>query len=193
MEKNRVLIVDDEADIRELLSLTLERMGLETDCAGNEFEATQCLRKQGYDLCLTDMRLPDGDGLMVLQHIAEHHGNTPVAVITAYGSTDNAVAALKAGAFDYLSKPIQLKQLREIVTSALNLPRPAQQSRRQASADRVADIGPQLLGESTPIQRARDMIGKLARSRRHGIRSICFSLSCGSCRCWCPPRPAHTT
>jgi two-component system, NtrC family, response regulator PilR len=163
-----VLIVDDEADIRELLVLTLMRMGVETETASTCQEAYARLSERSFELCLTDMRLPDGDGLQVLEHIAKNHGNTPVAVITAYGSTDNAVAALKAGAFDYLSKPIQLKQLREVITSALKLPRAPQAQRRAASAagsEKGSEEGPRLLGESPPIQKARDMIGKLARSQ----------------------------
>ena len=111
MNKSRVLIVDDEADIRELLSLTLQRMGLDTDCAAGEFEATQLMQKHGYDLCLTDMRLPDGDGLKLLEHVGQNYASTPVAVITAHGSAENAVAALKAGAFDYLAKPVNTEQL----------------------------------------------------------------------------------
>jgi len=190
----RVLVVDDEADIRELVVLTLMRMDIEADSAESIRDAKLRLSERAYDLCLTDMRLPDGDGLTLLTHIAEFYSNTPVAVITAYGSTDNAVAALKAGAFDYLSKPIQLKQLREVVTSALNLPKPQQaalavQPSRNSDANvdstkqtaphfierRVshlkkdstdaAKIGPQLLGESPPITRAREMIAKLARSQ----------------------------
>ncbi|MBL8516814.1 MAG: sigma-54-dependent Fis family transcriptional regulator [Betaproteobacteria bacterium] len=163
-----VLVVDDEADIRELLVLTLMRMGIETDTASTCAEAFERLRERDYDLCLTDMRLPDGEGLDVLRHIAEQHGNTPVAVITAYGSTENAVAALKAGAFDYLSKPIQLKQLRDVINSALKLPGASPAPRRTGGADRAeraAEGLPRLLGESGPIQRARDMIGKLARSQ----------------------------
>jgi two-component system response regulator PilR (NtrC family) len=173
MSNKHVLIVDDEADIRELLVLTLMRMGAEAETASNCQEAFARLAERSFDLCLTDMRLPDGDGLMVLSHIAERYGNTPVAVITAYGSTDNAVAALKAGAFDYLSKPIQLKLLREIITSALKLPKPSLPHRRggtqgaQASGlpDRPSDEGQRLLGDSAPIQRAREMIAKLARSQ----------------------------
>jgi two-component system response regulator PilR (NtrC family) len=164
-----VLIVDDEADIRELLVLTLLRMNIEAQTASTCQEAFAQLAERNFDLCLTDMRLPDGDGLMVLNHIAERYGNTPVAVITAFGSTDNAVAALKAGAFDYLAKPIQLKQLREVVTSALKLPKLPQSQRRSAppssSTERAANEAPRLLGESAPIQRARDMIAKLARSQ----------------------------
>jgi two-component system, NtrC family, response regulator PilR len=164
MIRKSVLIVDDEADIRELLVLTLSRMGVDADSASSIKEAKQALESRPYDLCLTDMRLPDGDGLDVLRHIAEHHGNTPVAVITAFGSTENAVAALKAGAFDYLAKPIKLEQLRPLVMSALKLPKPAQQ-RRMAIGETTTPGIPRLLGESPAMQRARDMIAKLARSQ----------------------------
>jgi two-component system response regulator PilR (NtrC family) len=164
MNRKAVLIVDDEADIRELLVLTLSRMGVDADATSSIAEAQESLKARPYDLCLTDMRLPDGDGLSVLKHIAENYGNTPVAVITAYGSTENAVAALKAGAFDYLAKPIKLEQLRPLVMSALKLPRPAQQ-RRVSIGESPLPGTPRLLGESPPIQRAREMIGKLARSQ----------------------------
>ena len=90
MIRKHVLIVDDEADIRELLVLTLSRMGVEAEAVSSVQEARQALERQAFDLCLTDMRLPDGDGLELLKHIAENHGNTPVAVITAFGSTENA-------------------------------------------------------------------------------------------------------
>ncbi len=163
MNRKAVLIVDDEADIRELLVLTLSRMGVDADSAASFAEAQQALGARAYDLCLTDMRLADGDGLMVLRYIAEHHGNTPVAVITAFGSTENAVAALKAGAFDYLPKPIKLEQLRPLVMSALKLPRHVQ-SRRVAIGE-VATGAPRLLGESAAMLRAREMIAKLARSQ----------------------------
>ena len=176
MTTQHVLIVDDEADIRELLVLTLMRMGIEATTAEGCEEAITRLKERAYDLCLTDMRLPDGDGMTVLTHIAAHYGNTPVAVITAFGSTDNAVAALKAGAFDYISKPIQLKQLREVITAALNLPSPGpkraerqDRSRKPAGSaafESTADAAePRLLGDSAPIARAREMIGKLARSQ----------------------------
>jgi two-component system response regulator PilR (NtrC family) len=164
MQKSRVLIVDDEADIRELLSLTLQRMGLDTDCAAGEFEATQLMQKHAYDLCLTDMRLPDGDGLKLLEHIGLHYASTPVAVITAHGSAENAVAALKAGAFDYLAKPVSLNQLRAVVRSALKLPRASQNKK---GGDKEADAGvfPVLLGDSALMQQTRQMIDKLARSQ----------------------------
>jgi len=161
--RKAVLIVDDEADIRELLVLTLSRMGVDADATASVKEAEQALKDRPYDLCLTDMRLPDGDGIAILRHISEHYGNTPVAVITAFGSTENAVAALKAGAFDYLAKPIKLEQLRPLVMSALKLPRPPQA--RRASIGEVPAGVPRLLGESPAIQRAREMIGKLARSQ----------------------------
>src|SRR5215813_2674907 len=119
--KNQVLVVDDEADIRELLAMTLSRMGLEAQCAASTAEAVALLGRNHYDLCLTDMRLADGDGLAVLDYVAKHHPDLPVAVITAHGSAENAVAALKAGAFDYVSKPVQLKQLRTLVQQALKL------------------------------------------------------------------------
>ncbi|MBI4190272.1 MAG: sigma-54-dependent Fis family transcriptional regulator [Betaproteobacteria bacterium] len=164
MEKSRVLIVDDEADIRELLSLTLQRMGLDTDCAASEFEAVQLMQKHGYDLCLTDMRLPDGDGLKLLEHVSKHYTATPVAVITAYGSAENAVAALKAGAFDYLAKPVSLNQLRALVRSALKLPR-ANQQRKSGDTEAGAGDFPVLLGDSALMQQTRQMIDKLARSQ----------------------------
>lgn len=149
------LVVDDEADIRELLVLTLERMGLRVDSAPNIITAKHLLEQQHYGLCLTDMRLPDGDGLELMHHIGQHHPGLPVAVITAYGSAENAVAALKAGAFDYLSKPISLKQLRPLVQSALKLSEPIPEKSN----------GLALIGNSAPIRQARTMIEKLARSQ----------------------------
>jgi len=150
-----VLIVDDEADILELLELTLLRMGLESQRAMQVGAAIELLKTRRYDLCLTDMRLPDGTGLELVQHIGQHYPELPVAVITAYGSTDNAVAALKAGAFDYISKPVSLDQLRALVKSALKVAEPARQESTQHT----------LLGESPAIQVARTLIDKLARSQ----------------------------
>jgi len=151
-----VLVVDDEADIRELLELTLLRMGLAVESAASVAEAHALLRATRFDLCLTDMRLPDGEGLELVRHIGENCKDLPVAVITAYGSAENAVAALKAGAFDYLSKPVSLEDLRSLVKSALNLPQPV-------SAAKPAHQ--RLLGESPAMQQAREMIFKLARSQ----------------------------
>jgi two-component system response regulator PilR (NtrC family) len=157
MDQKRVLIVDDEADIRELLELTLARMQLATEGAANLAAARRLLARERFDLCLTDMRLPDGDGLMLLADIQQQAPRLPVAVITAYGSTENAVAALKGGAFDYLSKPIDLAVLRNLVTSALRLDSTYPERDR-----RSRDV---LIGESAPMQALRATILKLARSQ----------------------------
>ena len=156
-EALRVLVVDDEADIRELLDLSLARMGLAADCAGSLAEAKELLQQGQYRLCLTDMRLPDGQGLDLVRHIGEHHPDLPVAVITAFGSTDNAVAALKAGAFDYLAKPVSLEQLRAVVGSALELP-PQKGSESVLAAQ-------SLLGSSAAMRQTRDLIERVARSQ----------------------------
>jgi two-component system response regulator PilR (NtrC family) len=148
-----VLLVDDEPDILELLELALRKMGLEVDRAGNVREAIAKLTAQRYDLCLTDMRLPDGDGLQVVRHIAQHNLDVPVAVITAHGNMENAVTAFKAGAFDYLSKPVALDQLRTLVKSALKLPQSG------PSSDKI------LLGHSAAMQKVRDLIRRVARSQ----------------------------
>ena len=155
--EQRVLVVDDEPDIRELLELTLAKMGLAVDSAGSLGEAREYLRGTRYQLCLTDMRLPDGEGLELVRHIAGLGGDLPVAVITAYGSAENAVAALKAGAFDYVSKPVGLEQLRTLVKSALSLP-----ERNEADA---GSAGRGLLGNSAPMHEVRQMIAKLARTQ----------------------------
>src|SRR5436309_915554 len=151
-----VLVIDDEADIRELLELSLLRMGLAVECAGSVAAAKQLLQSKRYELCLTDMRLPDGDGLELVRFIGVQCADLPVAVITAFGSTENAVAALKAGAFDYLTKPLSLDQLRTLVKSALSLP--------QKTAPAKSGEG-QLLGSSPGIEQVRSKIEKLARSQ----------------------------
>ena len=150
----RVLVVDDEPDLLELLELTLSRMGLETVCAQSVGEAVRLLDKDPFDLCLTDMRLPDGEGLRVVEHITQKGLDVPVAVITAFGSAENAVAALKAGAFDYLAKPVALEQLRALVKQALKVP----EKTLPASSY-------QLLGESQAIEQVRGLIDRLAKSQ----------------------------
>lgn len=150
------LVVDDETDIRELVVLTLERMNIQADSASNITDAKHMLEVNDYDLCLTDMRLPDGLGLELVEHITEKHTGLPVAVITAYGSAENAVSALKAGAFDYLTKPISLGQLRPLVESALKL----------AKVDKAESTNTgDLIGDSECIKQVRTMIGKLSRSQ----------------------------
>ncbi|MDR2000472.1 MAG: sigma-54 dependent transcriptional regulator [Zoogloeaceae bacterium] len=152
-----VLVVDDEADIRELLDMTLARMGLAADCAATVKEASELLASRTYSLCLTDMRLPDGDGLMLVRQVAERHPELPIAVITAHGSMENAVQALKIGAFDYLSKPVSLDQLRALVKSALDLP-------ARGAGLRGGD-DPELAGNTAAMTSVRDMIERVARSQ----------------------------
>lgn len=154
-ELARVLVIDDEPDIRELIDLTLSRMGLAAECVGSVAEAKRALAVERFQLCLTDMRLPDGDGLEIVRCITEQHAQTPVAVITAFGSAENAVAALKAGAFDYLAKPVGLEHLRALVKSALRLP----------DAGEESDPLQSLIGDSPSMQQVRTMIEKLARSQ----------------------------
>ncbi|WPN46498.1 MULTISPECIES: sigma-54-dependent transcriptional regulator [unclassified Pseudomonas] len=151
--RKKVLVVDDEPDIRELLEITLGRMKLDTFSARNVAEALALLKRETFDLCLTDMRLPDGTGLELVQHIQQFYPQVPVAMITAYGSLDTAISALKAGAFDFLTKPVDLTRLRELVTSALLLPLAG------VAIDR------RLLGNSLPMRTLRKHITKLARSQ----------------------------
>nr|WP_288355434.1 sigma-54 dependent transcriptional regulator [uncultured Pseudomonas sp.] len=156
MNRQRALIVDDEPDIRELLEITLGRMKLDTRSARNVKEAREWLAKEPFDLCLTDMRMPDGTGLDVVQHIQQRYPQTPVAMITAFGSMDTAINALKAGAFDFLTKPVDLGRLRELVDTALRLRSPEDEEAPGAS---------RLLGESPPMRALRGQIQKLARSQ----------------------------
>ncbi|MDR3427579.1 sigma-54 dependent transcriptional regulator [Silvimonas sp.] len=155
----RVLVVDDEVDLAELLELTLLKMGLSVDTANSVAEARHCLDRQRYDFCLTDMRMTDGDGLEVIQYIQSKKLDLPVAVITAYGSTQNAVAALKAGAFDYLAKPVSLEQLRTLIKSALSLDDETDEATTSGQPPRM------LLGESPAMKQVLELIDKLARSQ----------------------------
>ena len=155
------LIVDDEADIRELVEITLARMSIQTLAVATLAEARAAFEEGRFDLCLTDMRLPDGDGLDLVSYINERHPHCPVAVITAYGSADTAVASLKAGAFDFVSKPIDVSGLRSLVSQALKL----------AGLDHDApphpslDASPRLIGDTPSMQQLRQTIAKLARSQ----------------------------
>jgi two-component system response regulator PilR (NtrC family) len=154
--RQRALIVDDEPDIRELLEITLGRMKLDTRSARNVKEAREWLAREPFDLCLTDMRLPDGTGLDLVQHIQQRHAQVPVAMITAYGSLDTAINALKAGAFDFLTKPVDLGRLRELVATALRL---------RSGEQEEGPVDTRLLGESPPMKTLRNQIQKLARSQ----------------------------
>lgn len=157
MTQSLALIVDDEPDICELVALTLARMNVGTYAAGNLTEAKSLLQKHRFNLCLTDMRLPDGNGIELVEHIQRNCPDLPVAVITAYSSAESAVQALKAGAFDYVSKPVDLQALRNMVTSALKV--------SVTYPERDRRTRHTLLGDSPEMQRTRSLIGKLARSQ----------------------------
>ncbi|OAI00543.1 sigma-54-dependent transcriptional regulator [Methylomonas methanica] len=152
------LVVDDEPDIRELLEITLNRMHIQTRCAANLAEAKQLLAGEVFDLCLTDMKLPDGDGLDLVDHIQLAGLQLPVAVITAHGSMDIAIKAMKKGAFDFLSKPVDLAVLRQLVSHALQ----ASLTRVSDKERRTRDI---LLGESALMCAIRSKIDKVARNQ----------------------------
>lgn len=155
MKRPRVLLVDDEPDLLDLLEMDMLRMGLDSARAGTVAGALDQLRKGAFDLCLTDMRLPDGEGLSVVRHIAENFPNMPVAVITAYGSAESAVAALKAGAFDYVEKPVTPEKVRGLVRSAIKVPdRPGVPAGERP-----------LVGHSAAMCQVRALIDKVARSQ----------------------------
>ena len=154
-----VLVVDDEPDLLELVSLTLSRMSLKTRTAADLAGAQRLLKSERFDLCLTDMRLPDGDGLDLVGWIQENRPSLPVAVITAHGNVESAVRALKLGAFDFVSKPLDLGVLRKLVGSAIKL---GHRSHEQTAASLR---GPRLLGGSAIMEQLREMIGRVARSQ----------------------------
>jgi two-component system response regulator PilR (NtrC family) len=163
--KNQILIVDDEPDIREVLELTLGRMNLETRSASNIEEARSLLGEFKFDLCLTDMRLPDGNGIELVRYIQDKYPYLPVAVITAFGNMETAVAALKAGAFDFVSKPLDLNDLRNIVRSALRVGQAPVIKAAAASNEPAAAGSRKMLGESAAMQKVRAMIERLARGQ----------------------------
>lgn len=157
MRKPLALIVDDEPDIRELLEITLNRMDIQTYCAENIGRAKALLQQQSFDLCLTDMKLPDGNGLELMDYIQSIPASMPVAVITAHGNMDTAIVAMKKGAFDFVSKPVDLSALRQMVSSALKL--------SSAVPDKSRRTRYSLLGESLAMKDIRGKIAKLARSQ----------------------------
>ncbi|HSO80001.1 MAG TPA: response regulator, partial [Chromatiaceae bacterium] len=158
MTSARALVVDDEEDILELLRITLARMGIDCRAAPDLAAARRLLATETFDLCLTDMRLPDGDGIDLVRQIASQFPQLPVAMITAHGSMDSAVAAMKAGAFDFVSKPVDLQVLRRLVAAALRL-------RMPPAEPGVAQDRPVLLGESPAMVELRRLIAKLARNQ----------------------------
>jgi two-component system response regulator PilR (NtrC family) len=153
----RALVVDDESDIRELLGITLERMHFDVASAGDCATALAALRGDTFDLCLTDMRLPDGDGLSIIEWIQQNRPQLPVAVITAHGNVESAVRALKLGAFDFISKPLDLAALRKLIAATLKL------SDSLETTSQLPQV--KLLGHSQVMQQLREMIEKVARSQ----------------------------
>jgi two-component system response regulator PilR (NtrC family) len=155
MAKPVVLVVDDEPDIRDLLAMTLERMDLDSKTCENLTSARECLTAGGIDLCLTDMRLPDGDGLELVEWMQVKTPGVPVAVITAHGNVETAVRGLKLGAFDFVSKPVQITDLRKMVNTALRLAGKELQGKKDG----------RLIGDSTAMDKVREMIARVARSQ----------------------------
>ena len=182
------LVIDDEADIRELIALTISRMGLEFHTAANLDEARNLLNSYHFDLCLTDMKLPDGNGVDFVKYIQSSQPNVPVAVITAHGNMEAAVEAMKNGAYDFVSKPVDINQLRQLVTHAVALSSkggvaandeplapsslaslsgrlpPIESSSSASELDQVEPSGTQLIGQSVSILELQDMIAKVSRT-----------------------------
>jgi two-component system response regulator PilR (NtrC family) len=157
MPKPAVLVVDDEPDLCELLSITLERMNLSPRTASNVGAAQRLLKTEQIDLCLTDMQLPDGDGLELVKWMQQYVPSVPVAVITAHGNMETAVRALKLGAFDFVSKPLDLVGLRKLVSTAIKL--------SGSHESETGVFGPRLLGTSPAMREMREMIARVARSQ----------------------------
>lgn len=154
-QQRYILVVDDEADLRELLVITLGRMKLDAHAVGTVTEAREALQQHTFDLCLTDMNLPDGDGIELVRHINQQHPDLPVAMITAYGNMETATLAMKEGAFDFIAKPVSLDRLRQLVDDGLGI------------RDRTPDtpVNDQLVGNAPAMQQLRQQITKLARSQ----------------------------
>ncbi|WP_316367910.1 sigma-54-dependent transcriptional regulator [Candidatus Thiodiazotropha sp. CDECU1] len=163
MTQPTALIVDDEPDICELLEITLIRMGIDAHSVFDLASARKILTEQAFDLCLSDMRLPDGNGIDLVRHINQTYPQLPVAMITAHGNMESAIEALKAGAFDFVSKPVDLEMLRKLVQQAISL---GKQTAQPASPDKTpgGEHSP-MLGNSPPMKRVRGLISKLARSQ----------------------------
>lgn len=154
MSQQTVLIVDDEPDILQLLEITLARMNLGSICAGNVRDAKRLLAEHHPNLCLTDMKLPDGSGMALIEHVQEHHPDVPIAMITAHGSVESAIEALKLGAFDFVTKPLELDKLRELVSHAL-----------QVSPQQDTQATRALIGSSAAMADLREQVARVARSQ----------------------------
>ena len=151
----RVLVVDDEADLRELLVITLGRMKLDAEAVGTLSDAFRVLGESSFDLCLTDMNLPDGNGIDLVRHASRRYPDMPIAMITAHGSMETATHAMKEGAFDFIAKPVTLDRLRQLIDDGLDI-------RRQGPAEQSVE---QLIGDHPTMRALREQISKLARSQ----------------------------
>jgi two-component system response regulator PilR (NtrC family) len=165
MNKQSVLIVDDEPDILELLEMTLLRMGLDVACAADYSSATRMLQTRDFDFCLTDMRLPDGDGISLVEYIQQHRPRLPVAVITAHGNMELAIQAMKAGAYDFVSKPVSLEKLRALVEHGLQTAGRKSPDAEGSPGDDGEDHRYRIIGQSSQIRELRQSISKFARSQ----------------------------
>jgi two-component system response regulator PilR (NtrC family) len=151
---NKILVIDDEPDIRQLLSITLHRMGFDVDTAENVSLAYKALESDTYILCITDLRLPDGSGLDIVTHITDKHAHTPVIVVTAHGSMDIAVTAMKLGAFDFINKPFDLNNLRQLINNAVS-----------TSSPKETNALDNIIGQSSPIHLLKEKIIQVSRSQ----------------------------
>ena len=159
MTSHHALIIDDEPDIRELLQLTLSRMGIKASLAADLKQAHELIHSGSFDLCITDMNLPDGNGIELVKYVQQHYPNMPVAVLTAYGSMETAVSALKAGAFDFVSKPVDLQRLRDLISTAIKL------KEKKSPSSQTPETSSPIRGESAAIEKLHKQISKLARSQ----------------------------
>jgi len=159
MTSHHALIIDDEPDIRELLQLTLSRMDIKASLAADLKQAHELIHSGNFDLCITDMNLPDGNGIELVKYVQQHYPNMPVAVLTAYGSMETAVSALKAGAFDFVSKPVDLQRLRDLISTAIKL------KEKKTPSVPIAEAPSPIRGESSVIEKLHKKIAKLARSQ----------------------------
>jgi len=169
MTAKKVLIVDDESDICELIEITLMRMGIDSESALNLGDAKKCLANSQFNLCITDMRLPDGNGIELVEYVHQHYNHLPIAVITAHGNMESAVKALKAGAFDFVSKPVDIQILRSLVaTATASLPDELSDKTQVTSNKQVKNKEPlktTITGKSPIVETLRKNIFKLARNQ----------------------------
>jgi two-component system response regulator PilR (NtrC family) len=159
-QQPRVLLVDDEKDLCMLMQMSLKRIGIQTEAAYNITQAKQQLKARHFDACLTDLNLPDGDGIQLVRHVTEYYPNTPIAVITAYGNMEIAIAALKAGAFDFVSKPVRSEDLQQLLEKAIT---PNEDNSQLTASSAIEER--MLIGSSEVIQQLKHTIRKISKTQ----------------------------